>query len=163
MLKPVIDQRFSHILIVGDFNVKEINWSLCESSENQEHILSVFLEGIKDCFLFQHVREPTRFRESQTSSILDLNLTNEENMVEKIDYQPSLGKSDHVVLSFTFNCFIEKVLSTQKKYNFNKGDYDSCVNYLSATDWSVMQDLNLVESWKNCATLIVDFTENLCQ
>ena len=114
MLKSVIDQRFSHILIVGDFNMKEINWSLCESSENQEHISSVFLEGIKDCFLFQHVREPTRFREGQTPNILDLILTNEENMVEKIDYLPSLGKSDHVVLSFNFNCFIEKVSSTQK-------------------------------------------------
>ena len=145
MLKSVIDRRFSHILIVGDFNVKEINWSLCESSENQEHISYVFLEGIKDCFLFQHVREPTRFREGQTPSILDLILTNEENMVEKIDYQPSLGKSDHVVLSFTLNCFIEGVINP-KKYNFNKGDYESCVNYLSATDWSVMQDLNLVES-----------------
>ena len=94
--------------------MKETNWSLCESSENQEHISSVFLEGIKDCFLFQHVREPTRFREGQTPNILDLILTNEENMVEKIDYLPSLGKSDHLVLSFSFNCFIEKVLSSQK-------------------------------------------------
>ena len=94
--------------------MKEINWSLCECSENQEHISSVFLEGIKDCFLFQHVREPTRFREGQTPSILGLILTNRENMVEKIDYLPSLGKSDHVVLSFNFNCFIEKVLSSQK-------------------------------------------------
>ena len=85
MLKSVIDQRFSHILIIGDFNVKEINWSLCESSEKQEHISSVFLEGIKYCFLFQHVREPTRFREGQTPSTLDLILTNEENMVEKVD------------------------------------------------------------------------------
>ena len=29
MLKYVIDQRFSHILIVGDFSMKEIYWSLC--------------------------------------------------------------------------------------------------------------------------------------
>ena len=93
--------------------MKEINWSFCESSENQEHI-SVFLEGIKDFFLFQHVREPTRFREGQIPSILDLILTNEENMVEKIDYLQSLGKSDHVVLGFNFNCYIEKVLSSQK-------------------------------------------------
>ena len=114
MLKSAIDQRFSRILVVGDFNVKEINWSLCESSENQEHKSSVFLEGIKDCFLFQHVREPTCFREGQTPSILDLVLTNEENMVKNIDYLQSLWKSDHVVLSFNFNCFIEKVLSSQK-------------------------------------------------
>ena len=47
------------------------------------------------------------------------------------------------------------VSSSQKKYNFNKGDYESCVSY----DWSVMQDLNLVESWKYFAELIVDVTE----
>ena len=118
--------------------MKEINWSSCESSENQEHISSVSLEGIKDFFLFQDVGEPTRFREGQTPSILDLILTNEENMVEKIDYLPSLGKSDHVVLGFNFNCFIDKVLSSQKKYNFNKGDYESCVSYFSTTGWPVM-------------------------
>ena len=66
-------------------------------------------------------------------------------MVEKIDYQPSLGKSDHVVLSFNFNVYRKGVINT-KKYNFNEGDYESCVNYLSTTDWFVMQDLNLVES-----------------
>ena len=83
MLKSVIDQRFSHILIVGDFNMKEINWPLCESSENQEHISFVFFEGIKDCFVLQYVREPTRFREGQITSILDILLTNEDNMVGK--------------------------------------------------------------------------------
>ena len=80
-------------------------------------------------------------------------------MVEKIDYLPSLGKSDHVVLSFNFNGFIEKVSSTQKSTTLKKGDYESCVNFRSATDWSVMQDLNLVESWKYFAELIVDVTE----
>ena len=34
--------------------------------------------------------------------------------MEKIDCLPSLGKSDHVVLSFNINSFIEKVLSSQK-------------------------------------------------
>ena len=106
--------------------MKEIDWSLCESSENREHISSVFLEGIKDCFLFQDVREPTRFIEGQIPSILDLILTNKENMVEKIDYPPSLGKSDHVVLSFNFNSV-----------------------------WSVVQNFFLVESWKYFAELIV--------
>ena len=72
VLKSVIDQSISLVFIVGDFNIKEIKWSMCEISENQEHISSVFLEGIKDCFLFQHVREPTRFREGQIPSILDL-------------------------------------------------------------------------------------------
>ena len=29
-------------------------------------------------------------------------------MVDKINYLPGLGKSDHVVFDFNFNCFIEK-------------------------------------------------------
>ena len=99
----------------------------------------VFLEGIKDCFLFQQVMEPTRLREGQSPSILDLVFTNEEYMVDKINYLPGKGKSDHVVLDFNFNCFIEKNSTTQKKYNFNKGDYNSCTNELSSIDWSVMQ------------------------
>ena len=159
MLKSVIDHRYSHILVVGDFNVKEINWSLYECSENEGHIASVFLEGIKDCYLFQQVTEPTRLREGQSPSILDLVFTNEENMVDKINYQPGLGKSDHVVLDFNFNCFIEKNSTTQKKYNFNKGDYNSCKNQLSSIDWSVMQGLNLVDSWKYFAELIVDLID----
>ena len=84
--------------------MKKINWSLCESSEDQEHTSSVFLEGIKDCFLFQYVREPIRFRKGQITSILDLSLTNEEN---KIDYYQVCGKVIMRCSFFNFNRFID--------------------------------------------------------
>ena len=29
-------------------------------------------------------------------------------MIDKINYLPGLGKSDHVVVDFNFNCFIGK-------------------------------------------------------
>ena len=77
---------------------------------------------------------------------------------KKIICLPSLGKSDHVVLSFNFKCLIKKRCYHHKKYNFNKGDYEPCVNFLSATDWSV-QDLNLEKSWNFFSELIVDVTE----
>ena len=63
------------------------------------------------------------------------------------------------MLDINFNCFIEKNSTTQKKYNFNKGHYNSCTNQLSSIDWSVMQDLNLVDSWKYFAELIVDLID----
>ena len=162
MLKSTSDLMFSHLLTVGDFNFKEINWSLCESSGNEGHMSSIFLEGIKDCFLFQHIREPTRFREGQIPSILDLTFANEENIVDKINYLPSLGESDHIISiirCFNFTCFTEKPIKTYKKYNFNKGTYISRINHLSAIDWSFMQDLNLTESWKYFAELFVDLIE----
>ena len=63
-----------------------------------------------DPLVFQHCKEPTKYRENQEPSLLDLNFTNEENMIENKDYLPSLGKSDHLVLMFHFNCCIESNL-----------------------------------------------------
>ena len=93
------------------------------SAENEYHIATQFSEFIKDCFLFQHVREPTRYRSQNVPSILDLILTNEENMVNNLQYKPGVGKSDHLVLEFTFNCFIRSSESLPKKLNVFKGNY----------------------------------------
>lgn len=61
LLKDVIEMRKSHTLIVGGFNFKEIKWKNYKTSVSEEHLASVFLESIRDTFLFQHVLEPTRF------------------------------------------------------------------------------------------------------
>ena len=55
----ISNKRFSHVLIMGDFNFREINWENLESPENEKHISSIFLEGVKDTFFFQHCKEPT--------------------------------------------------------------------------------------------------------
>lgn len=46
--------------------------------------------------MFQHITKPTRFREGNESSILDLILTNEETMVDEIEYLTGPGSSDHI-------------------------------------------------------------------
>ena len=69
------------------------------------HPASKFLECIRDAYLYQHVKEPTRVRENNEPSTLDLVLTYEENLVENINYDPGLGKSDHLTLSFEYTCF----------------------------------------------------------
>ena len=71
------------MLVMGDFNFKEIDWENLESTENENRISSLFLEGIKDTYFFQHCKESTRYRENQVPSLLDLIFTNEENMVYK--------------------------------------------------------------------------------
>ena len=73
------------------------------SPRNADHITNVFVEGFKDNFLYQHVKTPTRYRNNQVPSLLDLVLTNEENMVEEIETLPSLDKSDHITLKFKYN------------------------------------------------------------
>ena len=48
--------NYSHLLICGDFNYKEISWSDFSGTTNNCHIES-FLDVVDDLFLFQHVTE----------------------------------------------------------------------------------------------------------
>ena len=67
---------FTHLLICGDFNMKDINWSNMSVNPRNDHVES-FIDTIQDLFLFQHIQEPTRFRPGTTPSLLDLVFTNE--------------------------------------------------------------------------------------
>ena len=87
--------NYSHLLICGDFNYKEISWSDFSGATNNGHI-EPFLEVVDDLFLFQHITAPTRFRPGETPSLLDLVFTNEQDMINNILHLPPLGNSDHV-------------------------------------------------------------------
>ena len=92
----------TRLLISRDFNLSGIDWENHCVQHNQEY-LTQFVNTIHDCFLFQHVKQPTRYR-GETSNILDLILTNEEGMIDTIDHYPGLGKSDHECLVFNLKC-----------------------------------------------------------
>ena len=105
LLQTVSTLNPSHLLIVGDSNLPQIDWinNLCRTPES--HYAHKFLSTVQDTFLFQHVTEPTRFREGFSPSLLDLILTNEEGMVTSLDYCPGLGKSDHVLIKCQLACY----------------------------------------------------------
>ena len=50
-------------------------------------------------YLYQHITKPTRTRQGQEPSILNLVLSNEEGMIQDIEYLSPFGKSDHLVIS----------------------------------------------------------------
>ena len=85
---------------------------------NEVHIASEFYECVRDCFLYQHVKDNTRFRESSEPSVPDLLFTTEENIISSLVYKPGLGKSDHLRLQFTFNCYTETIKRPFTKLNF---------------------------------------------
>jgi endonuclease/exonuclease/phosphatase family metal-dependent hydrolase len=78
-------------MVMGDFNFPKIDWKGDKNSEN-------FLESIRDSYLFQHVLENTRMRENCEPRTLDLILTNDENMIEELNYTSPFGNSDHCSL-----------------------------------------------------------------
>ena len=87
----------------GDFNFKEIDWTNQRVNAGDEHpaAASVFFDVTQDAYLIQHVTFPTRHREGQKSSLLDLVLTNEEFMVENLHDIAPIGKSDHIGMVWT--------------------------------------------------------------
>ena len=48
-----------------------------------------------------------------------------------------LGKSDHGVLAFQLNCYVDKMLHQRR--NYNKGDYEKLRNELRI-DWNSLLD-----------------------
>lgn len=87
----------NNLVILGDFNLPNINWSTLQSSSiiNSE---SLFVQMLLDNNILQLVRDHTRFRANQTPSTLDLILTTDANLFSNIEYLPPVGISDHVAL-----------------------------------------------------------------
>ena len=76
-------KRNTHICLTGDFNFK-INWQQWSTSYPEHSKEEIFLETLRDSFLYQHVLEPTRRRGTNEPSILDLILTKEESQIQDL-------------------------------------------------------------------------------
>ena len=77
--------KYSHLLICGDFNFEDVTWSDFSGSATNSHVVH-FLDLVHDLFLFQLVSKHTRFRQGESLSLLDLIFTNEEDMVTNLLY-----------------------------------------------------------------------------
>ena len=162
-LNHISKLKYSHLLIMGDFNLTEIDWQNCSSiNKNPDNINYQFAECIKDCYLYQHINEPTRQRGSDTPSTLDLIFTNEEDMISNIKIDAPLGKSDHSVIHFDYNCTTEKP-PPQIKTIYQKGDYNKMKSLLSHYDWEDLKqhsnDIN--KQWNMFKTRFLE-AENDC-
>ena len=114
--------KYSHQCIVGDMNL-HINWKQPHLTQPDSDE-SKFLETTQDLFLFQRVEGETRCRGDDQPSLLDVVLTNEEDMVSRVEHLAPLGKSDHQTLLFRYNCYADFAKPTTR-YNYNKADFES--------------------------------------
>ena len=125
-------QVYSHVLVVGDFNFPDIDWNTWNS---RDRFCQEFIESLRDSYLEQMVEKPTRFRINQNPSVLDLILVNDSNAIQSIDYLSPVGNSDHSVLRFAYNCYIELENENAAKLNYFKGEYEGMREALSC-DWT---------------------------
>ena len=129
-----ITNKRTHVLLMGDFNLPEINWEEL-SAPGKENRATTFLNTIRDTFLFQHVRKPTHYRGDQQPTLIDLIFTNEEGMIKNLLHNSPLGKSHHHCLTFQLVTYTEKSKENHgSKYSYLRGDYENMRAYLSSQD-----------------------------
>ena len=149
MLRKSTTLQYSHVLIMGDCNRKEINWDDTSTNCTEQHEASKFLEAFRDSYLYQHCRKPTHFRGDQTANILDLVLTNEEDMIDEIHFCAPVGKSHHTTLWFLFKCYKLVEENNAPSYIYDKGNFDEIRKELGTTDWDTeLKEKNTKETWE---------------
>jgi len=159
-IKTCVERRdFTHFVITGDFNLKNIDWETWSTTAN-DYVGQEFLECFGDCGLFQQVSCYTRFRENQAPSTLDLVLTNEDGIVPEVYTRPPLGKSDHVMLEFQIHCYCEEEIATSRVYQYEKGNYDAMGKSLAETDWDEeFRDKNVDAMWVKVRDRLAELVE----
>ena len=111
---------------------------------------------MQDCFLYQHVTKPTRFR-GNSSSTLDLIFTKEEEDVKNIQVLQPLGKSDHGVVVGNFICEWRNKVRPRSNRMYHKGQYDTINKEIEEIELSVKFHQKTVhECWEIFKEIIQD-------
>ena len=146
------------LLLVGDFNLGNINWSNWTTNATAGSIEGRFLYCLKNNLLLQHVSFPTRARGSQVPHTLDLIITNSDFIYEVENLSP-LGKSDHSVIHCV--CHFHSDFHQVVCRNYNKGDYDTMRQLVYATMYTDKPNIADVNSnWVSFKNTVQEAVEN---
>ena len=138
MLRNAAELRgYSTKVIAGDFNLNKIYWDpdpIIPDNLNIDSPEVKFVNCIRSTFLHQHITEPTRYRLNQRSTLDDLIFSTEENDIENITYNPSIGSSDHIMLQCKIAIKLKTPCFRRVIYKYDKGDYTKMASLLDI-DW----------------------------
>ena len=127
-------------VIMGDFNHGHIQWKSLESVGRDDQ---QFLLLIQDCFLTQHILEPTR-----GGNVLDLVFSSQNELFDNVKICEPLGSSDHNQIHFSIKIETEITGKKRGRRNFNKGKYKQMRTYLASINWTdLMKDKTATECW----------------
>jgi hypothetical protein len=132
LMRKIGEMKREQVVITGDFNMRTIDWTNWKATNQLERD---FLIACTDAYLCQNVLEPTRGRQGQQPSLLDLILTTADDSVHDIKYHSPLGASDHASLLFEYRCPVTKELVNKTVILYAKGDYQSMNAELGNIQW----------------------------
>jgi hypothetical protein len=114
------------------------------------------LKTYKTAFCSNTLKKTTRWRGTNTPHILNLIITNEEPMISDLECTSPLGKSDHCVLSFNYNCYLNIMANPRKQRSYDKGNYPNFMNELEQKDWnSILSESEDIDTnWKKFVDIL---------
>ena len=124
----------NRLLILGDFNLPNVDWEDWDLRRGARRIEKLMLDVVSDCFLYQHVKEDTRFRNMQASS-LDLIFTKEEGDVKNVEVLVPLGGSDHGIVRPDYVSEWKSRVVHKPKRVYHKVDYKKIIEELDQVNW----------------------------
>lgn len=145
-LERVCSQKRNPIVLLGDFNLPEINWITLNFPSN----LVDFQRMINACNFKQNVLQPTR-----GNSILDLVMSNEYILPTNLKLLEPLGSSDHSALEF-------QIKSGTRKTKKREVMLFKAVNWVMLRqrlrlNWAViLEPLKMQEAWTTFKQIVIN-------
>ena len=136
---PKLKSGNDKLLLMGDFNLRDIDWEQESCSKDDHDVNTKFLKCVHKHYLTQFVSKYTHHRAEQSPTLIDLILSNDQEFVHDVKHSVPLGMSHHDVISFTININQTNVsLPPITKDLLEKGDYPGIINFFKSTDWDTI-------------------------
>ena len=128
-LTRIMSNKNAHVLVGGDFNCGNIEWSTMQVPEGvpQRQVQSQLLEIVQDHCLSQIVNFHTR-----KDKTLDLLLTNSPSPVKRVKGIPRIGKADHNIVYIEYDIRAKRIQQAPRKiYLYKRADMDGLQDHLA--------------------------------
>ncbi len=123
----------SNVILLGDFNLRDINWDTRDAPSQASRL---FLETLEQNNLEQLVTEPTHGK-----NLIDLVITGNTDLVDKVVVTEPFSTSDHCRTDVWINIPIPRVEAAPRTvYLYSKGDYEGYNKELGSVKWDEILD-----------------------
>ena len=130
-------EGISNIILCGDFNVPNINWSENEPNQSQNSLATIIKSIQNKYLLTQMVKDPTH----KSGNTLDLIFTNNKQLFNEIHSIPTSRSDHHIIeVSTHFKSHFARSQSTRRQFN---NVFDSLNFFSEDVDWEqIKTELN---------------------
>jgi len=148
LTKAATSRNKDRLLIMGDFNLPEIDYDKFVVRGDDNSYQQRFFDKTQDLFFVQNVFDETRYRHGQLPSRLDYVFTMNEDEIADLQYMNPLGCSDHVGLSWKYDCSLASCKKNAVGRAYWKADYGEMSRSLKLVDWDdLVKDKSIEETW----------------